>query len=231
MYFEIGPRQERESFFNFEEEIKQLQLCLDRGSRLTVITGPRRSGKTSLVNVVLQRRPHLTLNAMGWSAASDFVKELQSALQSFLENEKTAKNRVLEALKTVRGLQISSSKQVSISWQRKNGGLSTDIAGIFRALAKQKEKSGRSLILFVDEAQELFRLVGLDFASIMAAIYDDLPDIQMIVSGSQSGMVLKFLGIDDPKTPLFGRIFETVAMPTLSDQKAMEFLRKGFKAV
>lgn len=208
--------------------------ALNAGTRLILIEGPRRSGKTSLASITLREIPHVTLDmrALGFQqfiTASDLLKGLQAAIEAFLREESGWREQVSNTLKGIRGVELSATG-LGLSWKRKEGGeLATDIPELFRALGKAARMKNTNLVLFIDEAQEFSRLTGLDFTSIMASVYDNLPKIQMVVSGSQSGMVVKFLRFNDPKAPLYGRSHLSIKMGGLNEQRAIEFLSHGFR--
>jgi len=84
---------------------------------------------------------------------------------------------------------------------------------------------GRVLVL--DEAQELRRFrYRLD--SLIAYLYDHV-DVKVIVSGSQVGVMYRFLRLHDPEAPLYGRPFYEVRVGPLDRDRAREFLELGFQ--
>ena len=57
MYFDPRPKTRKEDFFNRENELKQFENVLPYAS-LIVVTGLRRTGKTSFVDVALSSTDH-----------------------------------------------------------------------------------------------------------------------------------------------------------------------------
>lgn len=53
MYFDETPKTNRLDLYNFDEPLHQLLRSLRDGTRLTTITGLRRTGKTSLLLTAL----------------------------------------------------------------------------------------------------------------------------------------------------------------------------------
>lgn len=49
----------------------------------------------------------------------------------------------------------------------------------------------------------------------------------MIVTGSQVGVLDDFLKVEDPRSPLFGRVRMEIEMPHLGDEKSKDFLKRG----
>lgn len=82
-------------------------------------------------------------------------------------------------------------------------------------------------ILVLDEAQEL-RRSRYRFDSILAYIYDHV-DMKVAVSGSQIGLLYRFLRVNDPEAPLFGRPYVEVKLRRLDRDAARNFLIEGFK--
>jgi len=87
------------------------------------------------------------------------------------------------------------------------------------------ELEGKVVVL--DEAQEL-RRSKYRFDSILAYAYDHL-DIKFIVSGSQIGLLYRFLRVNDPEAPLYGRPYIEVRLGRLSESDSRRFLLEGFK--
>ncbi|MEM2192757.1 MAG: hypothetical protein QXG38_03995, partial [Candidatus Hadarchaeales archaeon] len=72
-------------------------------------------------------------------------------------------------------------------------------------------------MLVLDEAQEFRKLVGYRLQPLMAYVYDEVKEIQMVVIGSQIGLLHEFLGTESPKSPLFGRAAAEIQAPRLSE--------------
>jgi AAA+ ATPase superfamily predicted ATPase len=82
-------------------------------------------------------------------------------------------------------------------------------------------------IVVLDEAQEL-RRSKYRFDKILAYAYDHL-NIKFIVSGSQIGLLYRFLRVNDPESPLYGRPYIEVKLGRLSEKDSRRFLLEGFK--
>ncbi|MGB9726365.1 MAG: AAA family ATPase [Fervidicoccaceae archaeon] len=82
-------------------------------------------------------------------------------------------------------------------------------------------------VLVLDEAQEL-RRSNYRFDSLLAYIYDDL-NIKVIVSGSMVELLYRFLRVEDPEAPLYGRAYSEVRLKPLPREKAREFLIREFE--
>lgn len=104
----------------------------------------------------------------------------------------------------------------------------SSVIALLRQLDSWGEDRGSKVVLAFDEAQELRRVRGLNIQSVVAYSYDRLKSIVTVLTGSQVGMLHRFLRIENPKTPLYGRSVATIAVRRLSDTEALDFLAKGF---
>jgi hypothetical protein len=230
--FDLAPKRSKNDFYNFEHELEQLYK-LYLSSRIVAVLGPRRTGKTSLVLTFLNewRVPHIfidcrriTLTGYGPSFRV-FVEELARALNNFVSVHKGRAQRLLDVLKSVRGVEVDTAfARVSLKWGKRDR---VDIVSLLEKLNSFALEEGIRIALVLDELQEL-QPINIDFAKLLAYIYDHLTNIVVILSGSQVGLLYDMLRIDDPESPLYGRAIAEVRMGRLSRDKAIDFLVKGF---
>ena len=193
-----------------EAELRELSDGLKWG-KLVIVTGLRRYGKTSLILTYLneEKLDNIFLDCRllppGMISMGSFLE--------LLEAELTRKSWARRILSRVEGISIS---EIGIRFKER------DLNSLVSVLHALEGK-----ILVIDEAQEL-RRSRHRFDSIIAYAYDHL-DLKIILSGSQVGLLYRFLRVDDPEAPLYGRPFKEVRMRKLSDEEAMDFLRKGFE--
>jgi AAA+ ATPase superfamily predicted ATPase len=193
-----------------EAELRELSDGL-KWEKLVIVTGLRRYGKTSLILTYLneEKLDNIFLDCRllppGMISMGSFLE--------LLEAELTRKSWARRILSRVEGISIS---EIGIRFKER------DLNSLISALHALEGK-----ILVIDEAQEL-RRSRHRFDSIIAYAYDHL-DLKIILSGSQVGLLYRFLRVDDPEAPLYGRPFKEVRMRKLSDEEAMDFLRKGFE--
>lgn len=81
-------------------------------------------------------------------------------------------------------------------------------------------------ILVLDEFQEL-RYSPLRLNKLLAYAYDHL-NLKVVASGSQVGLLHRFLRLNDPEAPLFGRPYSEVTVRRFSRGEALNFLEAGF---
>ncbi len=209
-YFDPEPKRRREDFFDMEREVEELRKGL-KVSKLVVVSGLRRYGKTSLILT--------TLNDMGIDYVFVDCRLLPSGMLSLndvlmlLERELSKKSWFRSIASSIDGIEIGA---FGIRFRRRD----------FNTLISVLEKlEGKVLVL--DEVQEL-RRCRYRFDSLIAYLYDHV-DMRIIVSGSQVGMMYRFLRFDDPSAPLYGRPFYEVKLRALDRERAREFLIRGFE--
>jgi len=84
------------------------------------------------------------------------------------------------------------------------------------------------LVLAFDEVQYL-RFANDDFTKILAWVYDTLKNIVLILTGSQVGVLEKFLRLYDYKAPLYGRYHVRIKLNRFNPSESLEFLERGFR--
>ena len=210
MYFDAEPKRDIRDFFDMEEQLRNFESALNRG-KLVVVSGLRRYGKTSLILTALNKMnvQYLFLDARLLSAStmislSDFLGVLEDAL-----------NRVSwgkAVLKGVEGVEVGG-----FGVRFRNRGRET-LLHTLHALSRK--------VIVIDEAQ-LLRRSNVRFDQLLAYVYDHV-DAKVVVSGSQVGLLYRFLRAGDPDAPLFGRPYIEVRLGRLSPEKSREFLIEGF---
>jgi len=79
-----------------------------------------------------------------------------------------------------------------------------------------------------DEVQAIRGALGRKFAEVLAHLYDH-SDLKVILSGSEVGLLYDFLGVENPKAPLYGRYFHEVRLRRFNDFESTDFLKRGFE--
>lgn len=199
MYFDPQAKQKPEDFFNFEILQQELKNALsDPHIPLIAVHGLRRTGKTSLIRVVLHslKKKYAWLDGREITSRNEFFSKL---------SEETDKLRRFE----IKGISLKG-----ISWSLNLHKKDLDY------LNKKK------MILVVDEVQ-LLKKIKIDY--FLASVFDNYPHIKTVVSGSEKGMLMQFLGQANASAPLYGRaIFELVTR-RLTQEEGLNFLREGAK--
>lgn len=225
--------------FDYSEEFQKMTSSLSGGARMIIIRGRRRTGKTSLLLSSLNGlgRPYVVLDGRAFSSSpqvrrEEFVKLLEDGLNEFLRRERRLGAKVIDALKHVQGLERTSGAipGLSLRW----GPLPRDavsVSSIFDALSDEAARQKTSFIIAIDEAQEFRKVMRYDLTSVLAHAYDYCPGLKFVVTGSEAGLLHKFLRVDDPEAPLFGRAMVEIELSGLTKERSVEYLREGFRQV
>ena len=149
MYFRLGVKKSREEFFDFERELEVLIRELKREeTRMIVIKGVRRTGKSSLLQVGLEEAglPYLLLDAR---ALGPFSPERVYDLMARSLSRLTEKHRTLRGLlEKVKGVSMAG---VEVEFVSREG---PALVEVLERLGEWGESRGRPVVLALDEAQE-----------------------------------------------------------------------------
>jgi AAA+ ATPase superfamily predicted ATPase len=244
LLFDEAPKTKKADLFDFEDQLSLLVNSIKEDARLITIFGLRRTGKSSLMLTGLNQAglPFLLIDARQFAEApaisrADFIQILESTLNEFLVRERKWSNRIIDAIKSVRGVEVSSGPppSISLSWAAARGAskksTTADLARVFGTLGKVAEANHTKFVIALDEAQELRRLAGFDFSKLLAHIYDYVLGIQIVLTGSQVGFLYEFIGIENPRAPLYGRARVDIQTDRLTPALAKEFLIKGMQQI
>jgi AAA+ ATPase superfamily predicted ATPase len=219
MYFSLEVKTRKEDFFDMENELETFKKeLLEPNTRMIVIKGLRRTGKSSLMRVVLNeiKLPHIFIDLrLGVPFTPDSIYQYFSTELSKFLKDKTM-NKILSKIK---GLEISGLK---LEFKERKINV---IAEILEEIGKWAEH--KQIVLAIDEAQDLRYIKGFD--KILAHIYDYDKGIKLVLAGSEVGLLDKVLGKGNPNAPLFGRAFTEITLKKLSKEKSIEFLKAGFE--
>ncbi|MEO3993123.1 MAG: ATP-binding protein [Desulfurococcaceae archaeon TW002] len=230
--FDLAPKTSRKDLYDFVEELENLYRNYVN-ARLVTIVGPRRAGKTSLILTFLNeyKIPHIfvdcrtvSLSEYGVSFRS-FAESLSSAINMFLSRHRSLTNKLLSFLREVKGVEIDMSvARISLRWKRKER---FSVTALLEKLNTFARDENMRLALVFDELQELSSL-NLDFSKLLAYTYDHLRNLVVYVSGSQVGLLYDMLGIENPDSPLYGRLVSEVKVRRLTRSESIDFLERGF---
>jgi AAA+ ATPase superfamily predicted ATPase len=232
LLFDVRPKERRSDLYDFEKELEELKKGLEK-TPITLLTGVRRTGKTSLLKVALNESGYpyvyldtrLSLNP----TYRDFINIVKTSLEDFITRNITIRRKIVEKLRRISGVSISLSPlSVDISWR---GDKKFELAEVFVALNKIGSDFGKPIIIAFDEAQELRKITWINFLRVFAYIYDNLEHVRLVLTGSEVGLLFKFIGVDVAESPLYGRYIHTVSTRRLSFEESVDFLEKGFREV
>lgn len=225
MYFDPRPKADRADLFDREAELRQFSEALAYAS-LIVITGLRRTGKTSFMNVALaeSKHPYVSLDLRGLPynpSHADIVRKLEAA---FGRVDTRWLPSLLKRLKGVKGVSILGNV-INFDWSKTG----VDLGDLFDNIDGWASKQGRRFLVAFDEIQ----LIRGDrkIPRLFAHIADVNHNVVLVVTGSEVGLLFDFLGFEDPGSPLFGRHYTEIRMRNFDPHEAEEFLRSGFQQI
>jgi len=232
LYFSDRPKAKKENFYDRDEELNKLVNSLKEGAALTVIKGLRRLGKSSLMFIGLSsaRLPYLLIDCrqleeVAYSSRRVLIEVLEESINNFIREHRGLWSTLKEYLKKVNGIKINEFS-VTFNWGGENP-LST--VGLFDTLNKFAVNRKIKVVIAIDEAQQLKKITNFNISKLLAHIYDYKGNLQLLLTGSQVGLLDDLLGIDDPSSPLYGRARSEITLNRLSTEQSIEFLKKGFK--
>jgi len=213
MLFDVQAKERKGDFYNYSEEMASLASAIGSGERLIVVKGPRRVGKTSLMKVAFNSlpAPKAWIDARKIFAGVQAESVFHEAFVSILRQIKV-EERLLARIESVSLGGVSAGIRAPLP--------SAAAEEAQKELARRKSRA----VIFIDEAQLLKRY---DADRFLAYVYDNLSTVQMVMAGSQVGLLEEFVG-QSAKAPLFGRAKTEIEMKRLAGRKAAEFLAKGF---
>lgn len=194
---------------------------------ITLVLGLRRTGKSSIVKVIMNENRENALwlyldlrkfETREYLTYKDIVIELEKAFNSLPK-------WVKDFIKGLRGISVSGV-EVRFNW---SGEEKIELSQLFDRLSELGERNGKKVIIVFDESQELRKLKGYNILNPIAYSFDNLKFLRFIFTGSQIGMVYRFLKLKDPESPLFGRAMTEVVINPFDREKSIEFLRRGFE--
>ncbi len=198
MLFDPAPKQRIEDFFDNEASISSLSSKLAEPKvRAIVVLGPRRTGKTSLMRVTLAKTG--LPNVFMDARAVESRQDFYRKLSAGLEG-------------VFKGIRLSA---LEFGARIEFGSGDNDITQAIK---------GKKFVLVIDEAQ---LLSSLGIANFLAYIYDNEKGIKLLISGSEVGLLNKFIGQEDADSPLFGRAIETIRTERLGPNEASRFIKAG----
>jgi len=217
MYFDPKPKRRREDLYGRERELSKLEKSLN-SNPLTVVMGVRRLGKTSLILVALSTRPGIVVDLRGVGQSwESLYKRINTAINDFARTNSTIWSNVKKNLKAISGVSIMGTG-VTLSW----GSDRPDLATLLERFAEH------DVVVAFDEVQAIRGALGHKFAEVLAYLYDH-SDLRVILSGSEIGLLYDFIGVEDPKAPLYGRYFQEVKLRRFNHFESVDFLTKGFE--
>lgn len=232
MLFDTRPKISEEDLFNREEELSEILEALRLGEGIILITGIRRIGKSSLLNVALRKSnlPYVIIdvrkiffefgNVIHRRALFNAIADSFTRNMKFFEK---IKFKVKDVIGRIRGFYIS---EVGVEVEPN---ISSKLTDILEVIDEWCLKNGFRFVVAFDEAQYLRFAGGIKYDGVFAWVTDNLRNISIIFTGSEVGVLRDFLKFDDPSAPLYGRYFREVTLNRFDNETSKKFLKRGFE--
>jgi len=223
MLLDPKPKSKEADLFSRGEELKELLSSL-RDNPITLITGIRRVGKSSLMRVAIAETEQDSImidvrRIYSDSSGSMGRADLSYAIQGELE-KKLKKERIKALLSKVKGVSFMGNS-VTFDWN--------DIT--LSSLLEKLNDHPKPFIIAFDEAQ-YFRYYGgkggKSIQNLIAWAFDNLQNIRFLLTGSEVGLIHDFIGTDDYESPLHGRYMYEIVLKPFSKDISIEFLKAAF---
>ena len=219
-FFGSMPKERRSEFYEYNGYLDKFLNLTKRGARLVVIEGLRRMGKTSLLRVGLNEagHPYLLVDMRPKPKTPlEFLGNVGRGVKKFAESNPEIMKETAKDLKGTLGVKVGLNPiQNSL---KTTGGL----YDLLISLNKVAHASSKTLILAIDEVQELRDLPEPDIGELLSYIYEHLSEIRLILTGSEVGLIYEIL----PR--LESLVIDRITLQPLTRDQATEFLRLGFQ--
>ncbi len=214
MLFDLRPKKSRKDLFDREWELEELERASGRYP-LILLLGIRRIGKTSVAWCFLEGKRGFLVDMRGVIRRADLYERVARGLEESL-------SKMRRFLRGIRGIKIAGA-EVEIQWR---GMDSLSLAGLLTELNKLDE-----FVVILDEVQHLRQPLMSEVREMIAYAYDNLDNVTLILTGSEIGMLRRFLRLEDPSSPLYGRYAYEVEVRRFTKEQSKEFLVRGFREV
>ncbi len=224
MYFNIQPKNKKEDLFGVDFALNSLLRHLSNPlTRMVVIKGLRRTGKTSLLNVAIQEYKSYAVKID--VRQSPYYDRPEFYLHLVQQIKKAMGESLIEKIaKSISSVKISYKDFSSTLFLSKE----ENIGLFFDKINNELEKKKTFLVVAFDEAQ---LLKSIEFDQILASIFDNYKHIKLILTGSEIGLLDKFIGHREYRAPLFGRASIEIELKPLKAEQTADFLQQGFQQI
>ncbi|QIW25345.1 ATP-binding protein [Sulfolobus sp. S-194] len=217
MIFDERPKDNRKDLFDREIEIEKIEKAVTSRKPLILILGVRRIGKTSVLQTALNE-----LNENWILLDCRKLKENYSRRDIYTLIAQSLSRRIdklKNVLEKINGISILGN-QIEIKWKGRNY---ISLADLFDHLNEKR------VIIAIDEAQKLRGPMSNEIKEAIAHAYDYDKNLTFILTGSEIGLLYDFLGVSNPKSPLYGRYYEEIVLERFDKEKSKEMLKRGFE--
>ena len=237
MLFSTRPKDDRRDLYDRESEIEAIKESVRRREWIAVL-GIRRVGKTSVVNVSIGESNAIPLkvNLMRLHnprrsrySRDEFIGLLLEGINQIVRSS-TLGGRLSRFVSNILGIDEEifldfNSMRIKPRLKRFRA---HDVATLLRETDSFAEDNGKSLVLVLDEAQELAK-IDLDLSTLFHDVYENCRNTVVVMTGSMVRIVERVLRDVEYGEPFFGRYIRKVELPRFTADQSEDFLRRGFQ--
>jgi len=197
-----------------KEAVEKLRETMEDGDFAAVL-GPRRVGKTSVINVFLNEYgseyKYLYYDlAFGMGREAISYTELTPVSTNISEDE----------------LEYSATLNLGlVKMDIKPRGIA-EFQNAFLNLLRYLNKQGKKTVIIFDEAQVLPRFAPLNMLGMLQTISDGFENVTVVLSGSMPGLLERIINPTGDR-PFFARYVERINIPRWDVEESVEYLKKG----
>ncbi|WP_461864824.1 AAA family ATPase [Thermococcus sp.] len=196
------------------EAVKKVKETVEDGDFAAVL-GPRRVGKTSVINVFLNRYgskyKYLYYDlAFGMGREAISYTELTPVLTNISEED----------------LEYSATLNLGlVKMDIRPRGIA-EFQNAFLNLMRHINSEGKKAVVIFDEAQVLPRFAPLNMLGMLQTISDGFENVTVILSGSMPGLLERIINPTGDR-PFFARYVERINISRWDVGESVEYLKKG----
>lgn len=213
-------------FCDREEETKKI-ISNIQGGQSTILTAPRRIGKTALIQHVLAKLPSGTkgiyFDILPTENISGFLNEFASAIIRDVPERKGPGRKIWDFIKSLRPTvsfdMLTGSPQVSFTL--KDNEINYQIETIFSFLEKQDKK----YIVAIDEFQQVLKYPEKNTDAWLRTLIQRLKNVIFIFAGSQQHLIGEMFTI--PSRPFYNSAI-LLKINNIPRETYKPFIRKQF---
>jgi len=213
-------------FCDREEETKRI-LSNIYGGQSTILTAPRRIGKTALIFHVIEKLPSgmkgIYLDILPTENMAGFLNELASAIIRNVPEKKATGRKIWDFIKSLRPNvsfdMLTGSPQVNFTL--KDSEVNNQIETIFSFLEKQDEK----YVIAIDEFQQILTYPEKNTDAWLRTLIQKLRNVIFIFAGSQQHILNEMFAM--PSRPFYNSA-SLLKIHKINGDKYKAFIRKQF---
>jgi AAA+ ATPase superfamily predicted ATPase len=225
MLFSQGPKDEEEDLYDRKEEVRMVREAVKRKDRLVLVLGLRRLGKTSLVKVAIKEFFHTFVDVRRMYDESKYVRSANLITRLLNGMPRKVTDRLADLLGRIEGISFHGG---GIEFRPTKRGLRVE--DVLEKIDEWAEDANEQFVVAFDEAQYL-RFSNYGYDRVIAWTYDNLRNITFILTGSEVGMMERFLKLKDSRSFLYGRTRREIMLRRFNHEESLGYLKEGLNEV